>query len=547
MSNEGVPLDRRRPADWAAIRMPPATELDVSSIVARTARSYDTLPYTSDPFPNTHPSLLGAIARLFALEAVPLSEARVLELGCASGGNIVPLAARHPRASFVGVDLSNAQVAAGQTRLAQLGLSNIEIRRQSFSDLATRDGSFDYIICHGVYSWVPAALRQTILRVCRENLSPRGVALVSYNVLPGWRMLQALRDCFLLHVSPDADPRQRVAEARALLQSLPQACPGEGTYKDFLLGEADRLLKTSDEYLAHEFLDEVNEPCSFREFVDAARRHGLAYLGEAELPSMILGNYPKAMTELVRLGGGNQLLATEQHIDIVSGRTFRHTLLVGAERAPRIDRALSSERVEGLHFLGASGLALSHEADGVTLAAPAGRRLHTGSALLADVLARFVAAFPGSSSADDLVTALPASARDAEGRVSVREALLNMVVNGLAIPRLEPVPASARVTNKPVACPVVRAEAANGAATAVNLRHERVELAGLAGFVLPLLDGSRNADAIAMEIATAAREGRLAFARNGATIGDLAECHSIAIDRLAALLPEFARAALLIA
>lgn len=99
--------------------MAQVTELDVSSIVARTSRSYDALPYTSDPFPNTHPSLLGAIARLFAVDAAPLRSARVLELGCASGGNIIPLAARHPQASFVGVDLSSAQVAAGQARIAQ--------------------------------------------------------------------------------------------------------------------------------------------------------------------------------------------------------------------------------------------------------------------------------------------------------------------------------------------------------------------------------------------------------------------------------------------
>jgi 2-polyprenyl-3-methyl-5-hydroxy-6-metoxy-1,4-benzoquinol methylase len=172
--------------------MSPANELDVASIVARTARSYDALPYTSDPFPNTHPSLLGAIARLFALDTAPVNEARVLELGCASGGNIIPLAARHPQASFVGVDLSKAQIEAGQARLARLNLSNIALRCQSFAEIEKGGAGFDYIICHGVYSWVPAPLREAILRICRENLSPRGVALVSYNVLPGWRMLQPL-------------------------------------------------------------------------------------------------------------------------------------------------------------------------------------------------------------------------------------------------------------------------------------------------------------------------------------------------------------------
>jgi len=524
--------------------MAPISELDVSAIVARTSRSYDALPYTSDPFPTTHPARVGAIARLFALDAAPLKQARVLELGCAAGGNIIPLAARHPHAAFVGIDLSGTQVAAGRARIAQLGLSNIELRCESFSELGALDPCFDYVICHGVYSWVPAPLRATILRICRDCLSPRGVALVSYNVLPGWRMLQALRDCFLLHGSADADPRARVAQARALLQSLPQACPEAGTYRDFLVGQADRLLKSSDDYLAHEFLDDVNEPCSFREFVDAARTHGLAFLAEAELPSMILANYPPNMAAMVQQAGGNALLATEQLIDMVSGRTFRHTLLVAAERAPQIDRRLASGRLEGLHFIGDGALALTSEAGGVTLAAPAGRRLHTDSAPLAQALARFVAAFPGSSSVDDLVQALPAAARNAEGRALVREGLLNMVINGLATARTDAVPAVARTGPMPVACPMVRAEAARGAATTVNLRHERVELDSFARIVLPLIDGSHDADAISAAIAQGGR--RLAFTRDGAAIDDPDERMRIVSGKLLRLLPTLARAGLLL-
>jgi SAM-dependent methyltransferase len=525
--------------------MASGTELDVAAIVARTSRSYDALPYTSNPFPITHPSLIGAVARLFALEAAPLEAARVLELGCASGGNIIPLAARHPRAFFLGIDLSRTQVEAGRARIAQLELANIELRCQSFAEVVP-DGAFDYIICHGVYSWVPAPLRETILRICRERLSARGVALVSYNVLPGWRMLQALRDCFLLAAAPDADPRARVAAARDLLQSLPQACPHEGAYKDFLTRAAQRLLQSSDDYLAHEFLDDVDEPISFREFAEAARRHGLAFLAEAELASMILTNYPPNMIEMVRKAGGNQLIATEQLIDIASGRTFRHTLLVAAEREHAIDRHIPNVRLEGLHLIAAGALKLEREGGGVTLAAPEGRRLHTGSAPLAEALARFAARSPGSSSVDELVAEAPAPARAGESRALVREAMLNMVINGLAMPRLDPVPAAARAGARPLACPLARAEAARGATSVVNLRHERVEIAGLAPFVLPLLDGTRDGAALSAAVAEAGRDGRLAFAQNGAAIDDAAERHRIASDQIEALLPALARAALLL-
>jgi SAM-dependent methyltransferase/methyltransferase-like protein len=525
--------------------MTSATGSDLAAIVARTSRSYDALPYRSDPFPHTHPSLIGAIARLFALEAVPLEEARVLELGCAAGGNIIPLAARHPRACFLGIDLSGAQVEGARARIARLKLSNIEIRCQNLSELREQR-AFDYVICHGVYSWVAAPLRESILRICRESLAERGVALVSYNVLPGWRMLQALRDCFLLSTSAEAEPHQRAAQARALLRSLPQACPEAGVYKDFLTRAADRLLPMPDEYLAHEFLDDVNEPASFREFVEAARRHGLAYLAEAELPSMIPANYPANMAAMVQQAGGSQLLATEQLIDMASGRTFRHTLLVAAERAPGIDRRLSSARIEGLHIVGASGLALTHEGGGVTLAAPAGRRLHTGSAPLAQALGRLLARLPGSSSVDDLMQALPQGAGDAQARALVREGLLNMVINGLASAHLDPVPAAAKSGAMPLAWAMARTEAAHGAASTVNLRHERVELTEAARFLLPLMDGRRDKSALSAAMAQGAREGSLAFSRNGVAVDDPGERAQIAADQFDTLLPALARAALLL-
>jgi SAM-dependent methyltransferase len=523
----------------------PVSDPDVATIVARTARSYDALPYASDPFPFTHPSQLGAIARLFGLEAAPPARARILELGCASGGNIIPLAARLPGATVVGVDLSAVQVAAGGARIAALGLKNIELRcRDFFAFAADADAPFDYVICHGVYSWVPAPVRDALLALCRQKLAPGGVALVSYNVLPGWRLLQALRDCFLLSASPDADPRQRVVQARALLALLPQACPEPGPYRELLARDAERLAKSTDDYIAHEFLDDVNDPCTFRDFVDAARRHDLAFLAEPALATMIPGNYPAATAEAVRRIGGDDLLATEQAIDMATGRTFRRSLLVAAERAPQIDRHLTNARVEGLHFIGDSGLTLTHDGAGTTLADPTGRRLHTGSTPLAGALARFVAAFPGSVGIDELVSAMPSDARTAHGRAHVREGVLNMVVNGLAVPCIDPVPAVAQPGARPLACPLARHDAARGAATTVNLRHERVELGGLAQVLLPLLDGSRDAGAAVAAAAEAGRKGHLAATRNGA---GSAERPNLATDNVDALLPALARAALLLA
>src|SRR5262245_30879492 len=142
------------------------------------AGDYDALPYPSMPFAYTQPSHLAALARVYGLEAPPAEDARVLELGCASGGNIIPLAARFPKAHFLGIDLSSRQVEAGNRRAAALGLGNIDIRQGDLAEIRLRGQTFDYVICHGVFSWVPQAAQDAILQLCADTLSPNGLAVI---------------------------------------------------------------------------------------------------------------------------------------------------------------------------------------------------------------------------------------------------------------------------------------------------------------------------------------------------------------------------------
>src|SRR5579871_1453764 len=76
--------------------------------------SYDELPYPSYPYPNTHPDHLGAVATLLGLQPALADRCRVLELGCASGGNLIPLALAWPESTYIGIDLSAQQIAEGQ-------------------------------------------------------------------------------------------------------------------------------------------------------------------------------------------------------------------------------------------------------------------------------------------------------------------------------------------------------------------------------------------------------------------------------------------------
>lgn len=519
---------------------------ELEAIIARTALKYDLLPYTSNPFPMTQPSRTAALARLFGLETAPLANARVLELGCAAGGNIIPHAARYPAARFLGVDLSRTQVAAGRARIANLGLRNIEIQCQSFTELGPTDGEFDFIICHGVYSWVPGPVRDAILRICRERLSPVGLAMISYNVLPGWRLSQTLRDSFLIHIPDNHDSRSRVRMAREFLDFLSAHAQHGSAYKQILSSWSERFKNLPEDYVAHEFLEEINEPCTFRDFITLSQSHGLVFLGEADLPSMILDNQSAELAAKVRTLGQNQILATEQYMDLVTARTFRQTILVKSDRMGSISRNLSPERIEGLHLIGGADLRIERVAgSGGKLCDAAGRSLTAGKDEIIDALAWMVERFPASSTIDDLLDALPLASRSETVRLEIRDALYKMALVGLATLSSEPVSAAAKPSPQPMASALARGDAARGESATTNLRHERVAFDALGQVVCPLLDGTRDVPSLAGLVKDAVKGGRLTFHRDGSPIIGEQEIAAVSFQQVDAVLQSFARAGLL--
>jgi methyltransferase-like protein/2-polyprenyl-3-methyl-5-hydroxy-6-metoxy-1,4-benzoquinol methylase len=514
------------------------SEGDLEAIIARTALKYDLLPYESKPFAVSQPARLGALAKIFALGAAPMENARVLELGCASGGNIIPHAMRYPKAKFVGVDLARTQVAAGRARIAQLGLSNIEILCQSFTEIDDTLGEFDYIICHGVYSWVPAPVQDAIFKVIRARLSPVGVACISYNVLPGWRMMQPLRDAFLLQIPDSVDSLARVAQARELLNFLKDTTPDRGPYGDMIRAWADRLATLPDDYIAHEFLEETNAPSTVRDFTSDAARHGLGYLGECELSSMILDNHGETVANQIRARSNNNLIETEQYLDLLTGRTFRQSLLIGNERASNVNLALSAQRVEALHFLSPAGLTVERGTESSTISDTSGRTLTTNSPEVVDGLEKLIARFPASSSLDDLATD--------KDRALIADALYRMVIAGIIHVSSEPVTAGPAVSKKPIALPLARGDASVGASFTTNQRHETVTLDPAALVILPVMDGTKDHDALAVMLVAAAKAGSLNFNRDGQMITGVEAISAAAQEMLPGVLAGIAAAGLLL-
>jgi SAM-dependent methyltransferase len=294
--------------------------------------AYDLIPYASHPFIQSQPARLAAVATLFGLSVPDIRAARVLELGCAAGGNLIPFAANWPDARCVGVGLSARQIADGQAIVSELGLSNCDLRHASITDIDADWGQFDYIVCHGVWSWVPEAVRAHILKVCRDNLTENGVAYVSYNTYPGWHTRGAIRDLMRWHAGALTDPVQKAQQARAVLQFLCDSTPPEGdAYGLMLRNEARLLAQQGDYYLLHEHLEEINHPVYVHEFFSQCSAHGLEYLAEAEVPTMLPTGLPPATVDTLRRIAPD-IVRMEQYLDFLRNRAFRQTLLVQGGR-----------------------------------------------------------------------------------------------------------------------------------------------------------------------------------------------------------------------
>lgn len=317
-------------------------------------KRYDDVPYPGHPYARSHPDYLATLATLFGLSPPPVERCRVLELGCGCGGNLIPISEALPESECVGIDLSHNQIAEGQAMVHALGLKNILLRRMNILDIDTSLGQFDYIIAHGIYSWVPEQVQDKLLAVCNRNLAPNGIAYVSYNTYPGWHMFGMIRDMMLYHTWDIADPYQRTAQALALLDFLSAATQEENqafhdflsSYTSFLKRKMEQAGDRGSAFLLHDELALINTPSYFYQFVNHAAHHGLQYMTEADIPSVMTGNLSPHVNETLRKMARN-VIDMEQYLDFLRGRTFRETLL--CHHDIRLDRMLKPGRLMSLH------------------------------------------------------------------------------------------------------------------------------------------------------------------------------------------------------
>jgi len=520
------------------------------------AKAYDALPYQSKPFPQSTPEQLAAMARLFKLDVPDISTARVLELGCAAGGNLIPLAVRYPKLKAVGIDISNVEIEQGKIQLVKLGIENCTLHCLDVAKSADKiEGQFDYVICHGVFSWVPEHVRHAILKLIEDRMAPNGVAYISYNVYPGWKMREVIRDMMMFHAGGLADPNQQLAQAKAILEYTKGITGETSTYGKMLRDEAGIMSKVTDDYLMHEHLSHENKPMYFRDFIQLAADHKLSYLGEARLGDMApqrLG--PDVFKTLSTLSAGN-ILATEQYMDFFTNRVFRQTLLVHQAAVGKVDRGIRPEQFKDFWLTtvlrpdpkfdpkNTQGVMSQYTDAG-------GRTLTVRGAVPHAMLLKLQESRPYPVSIDDLVAAcraLPALAEvpDATLRGSVGTELLNLLLQNMLRLHLEPLQPP-KQTLKPQAWKLSRVQAESGQNWVTNQLHQSVGLSIGHRAALILMNGQRDHAAIEAALGEQFKDGRLSAMRDKERITDEAQLADLAKVFLQQAIRELTQLAVLV-
>ena len=300
--------------------------------------SYDEAPYKSKTFYYTQPGRQQVVLKLLGFKTPDLEKARVLEIGCSFGGNIIPFALENPKAEVVGIDLSSVQIEEGNRIIESLGLENIRLIHQNILEFDEKLGKFDYIICHGVFSWVNEEVQRGILNVIKNHLSENGSAILSYNTYPGWKNLEVARDVMLFRDEMLKNRGEQINEGnvvkygRGAIEFLSQF----SVLNEKIKAGITDITEKDDYYILHEYFEENNKPMYLYDFSKMLLEHDLIHVVDSDLMKTF-PNISNEIEEKLTAECGNDNIAKEQYYDFLLDRQFRVSVVTHKANKEKIN------------------------------------------------------------------------------------------------------------------------------------------------------------------------------------------------------------------
>ncbi|WP_459609147.1 methyltransferase regulatory domain-containing protein [Dickeya oryzae] len=386
------------------------------------------------PIPHTAPFHLQATAHLYGIKSVAPEKARVLEIGCKDGGNLLPFALANPQAQAVGVDLDAEQIEKGNGLIQQLGLENIALFALDLESLLACDpGTFDYIIIHGLFSLIGGETRDALLRFCHDHLTTEGIVCYCYNTYPGWKTGEILRDAIQLHSGLASDEKTVNASARAMLTYMSLGTAPDNPQNVALKSFIEQAEKQSDVDFALHYLQGLNQPCYFVDFYSQITQAGFAYVGDVRPYTELADHYGDQVSRLHEtICPENTTYLRQQYLDFAVNRSQRFSILVSQTHAEDIFSGPDLDRLVDFNWAG--DFQRLQRDDGTILNAhlsATGDTLRTENELVLGILDILGEAWPNSLTFDELVfnTQLPEKTMP-EHRNRVLDSLKNLFIKG---------------------------------------------------------------------------------------------------------------------
>ncbi len=137
--------------------------------------------------PSADPLIHWLEARRCGVEAINPRASNILEIGCGTGFHLTSLANRWPESTFVGIDSSTVSIRQAEARAKRVGFKNLRFIPAAIEDLEPQNTKYDYIIVHGLFSWVSDEVKLAVMDFLGKNLAANGIGNLSFNVVAGWR------------------------------------------------------------------------------------------------------------------------------------------------------------------------------------------------------------------------------------------------------------------------------------------------------------------------------------------------------------------------
>lgn len=245
-----------------------------------TSEYVDDVPYVRHFVEELSPPRLRLVAALNGVPPPSGDDFDYLELGCAHGDTLAALAAAHPEARFVGVDIAHEHIAQAKRLARDGGLENVGFLERDFAALEEEDlGAFDYVAAHGVLSWVSPEKRAALIALAQKKLKPGGLLYVTYNAMPGWAAIEPMRQLLLFQGDPKESSLERARRGVAFARQMREAGAAYFAKNPEAASMLDTISKTSPAYVAHEYLHDHWSPMYFARIAWEMASHDLHFAG----------------------------------------------------------------------------------------------------------------------------------------------------------------------------------------------------------------------------------------------------------------------------